>query len=101
MESKLCTRFIPQRENYNSNYIFDEKQKLMKRSPDSIDNKILKHIILINNNKNNKYKIIKVNNNNNEKNILQKINIVGAYNKKVIQQRTKIFNNKNSNTIIA
>ena len=163
MESKLCTRFIPQRENYNSNYIFDEKQKLMKRSPDSIDNKILflkhkanktnnkikkekdiiqkvfkydnnrkklnkikkeisnaniainncinkncsavnkiyKHIILINNNKNNKYKIIKVNNNNNEKNILQKINIVKVYNKKVIQQRTKIFNNKNSNTIIA
>ena len=64
-------------------------------------NKIYKHIILINNNKNNKYKIIKVNNNNNEKNILQKINIVGVYNKKVIQQRTKIFNNKNSNTIIA
>ena len=64
-------------------------------------NKIYKHIIVINSDRNNKNKIIKVHNNNKEKNSIQKINIVRVYNKKVIQQRTKIFNIKNGNAIIA
>jgi len=64
-------------------------------------NKIYKHIILGNTDKNNKNKKIKAYNNNKEKNSIQKINIVRIYNKKVIQRRKKIFNNENCNAIIA
>ena len=63
-------------------------------------NQIYKHIILKNSD-NNKNRIIKVHRNNDEKNSIQKINIVKVYNKKVIQQRTKIFSNIIDNAIKA
>ena len=63
-------------------------------------NQIYKHIILKNSD-NNKNGIIKVHRSNDGKNSIQKIKIVSVYNKKVIQQRTKIFSNIIDNAIKA
>ena len=58
-------------------------------------NKVYKHIIL--KNTGNKNIINKIYRNNNERNFIQKINIVRVYDKKLIQQRKKIFSDKNDN----